>query len=269
MSEIVIPGEDNCCTFLSLLMSEHQGLPTSNVYQKQVQQLLDLSFSHLVQDKISSIWDKACLNTLSIPHSGSWLRALPNNNLGLVMSWEEFLIVLRLCLGIAVFPSSPSLVWCLCGQIIDKFGDHILGCSSGQLRSKRHSAMCDVLYQNLLVDNAGACREQRCSSESSDRPGGVFHPDFLQGKAYFDISVRNSFSSQFLISCAADAGSAAVAGEIQKVLCYDLEVTVAGGIFYPMIVETFGTWTSYSLEIIKIIARRTSLLNITVEQTHC
>ena len=144
-----------------------------------------------------------------------------------------------------------------CGQIIDKFGDH--------------SALCDVLYQNLLVDNGGAHREQCCSSESSDRPGDVFRPHFLQGKAaYFDMSVRNSFSSQFVTSCAAEAGAAAVAGEIQKVPHYDLDVTVAGGVFYPILVETFGTWTPYSLEIIKIIARKTSLLNkLTVSKAVC
>ena len=57
----------------------------------------------------------------NIYHDCMW--ALPNNNLGLIMSQEEFLIALQLHLGIAIFPSSPFLVRCPCGQIIDKFGD--------------------------------------------------------------------------------------------------------------------------------------------------
>ena len=202
------------------------------------------------------------MNAISTPHSGSWLPALPNTNLGLVMSWEEFLVALRLRLGIAVFPSPPLLVQCPCGQVIDKFGDHVLGYGSGPLRLKRHSALCDILCQYLLVDNAGSCREQCFSSKSNDRPGDVFHPDFLQGKAaYFDISVRNSFTTCFINNCSTKAGAAAEAGEVQKDLHYDSDVTNAGASFYPMIVETYGTWSTYSLEIIKVIARKTSLSN--------
>ena len=186
------------------------------------------------------------------------------------MFWEEFLVALRLCLGIAVFPSLPLLVRCPCGKVIDKFGDHVLGCGSGPLRLKQHSALCGILYQYLLVDNAGSCRGQCLASQSNDRPGDVFHPDFLQRKAaYFDISVRNSFTNHFINNCT-KAGAAAEAGEVQKDLHYDSDVTNAGASFYPMIVETYGTWSTYSLEIIKVIARKTSLLNkLPVSRTVC
>ena len=38
-------------------------------------------------------------------------------------------------------------------------------------------------------------------------------------------------------------------------------VTLSGGLFYPIIVETFGTWSPYSLEVIKTIARKMSLVS--------
>ena len=262
VSEITIPGELDCRSILSTLLPDNQDLQIRKMTQKEIQRLLDVSLSLHIQDSTPSIRDKARLNAISTPHSGSWLRALPNTNLGLVMSREEFLVALRLRLGIAVFPSSPLLVRCPCGQVIDKFGDHVLGCGSGPLRLKRHNALCDILYRYLLVDNAGSRREQCFSSESNDRPGDVFHPDFLQGKAaFFDISVRNSFTNHFINSCSTKAGAAAEAGEVQKDLRYDSDVTSAGASFYPMIVETYGTWSTYSLEIIKVIARKTSVLN--------
>ena len=36
-------------------------------------------------------------------------------------------------------------------------------------------------------------------------------------------------------------------------------VEVAGGLFYPLVVESYGTWSSSSLQILKTITRRTSL----------
>ena len=40
----------------------------------------------------SSIRDRSRLNTISEPHAGAWLTAVPNPNLGLVMSKHEFTI---------------------------------------------------------------------------------------------------------------------------------------------------------------------------------
>ena len=38
-------------------------------------------------------------------------------------------------------------------------------------------------------------------------------------------------------------------------------VTLSGGLLYPIVVETFGTWSPYSLEVIKTIARKMSLVS--------
>ena len=38
-------------------------------------------------------------------------------------------------------------------------------------------------------------------------------------------------------------------------------VTLSGGLFYPIVVETFGTWSPYSLEVIKTIAKKMSLVS--------
>ena len=89
-------------------------------------------------------------------------------------------------LGIFVFSSR-----CPCGFIIDSYGDHVLGCGSrsGNLRIKRHDALCDIVFHTLLEDHSGTRREQHCGGYDNSRPGDVYHPDFLLGRpAYFDIT---------------------------------------------------------------------------------
>ena len=94
--------------------------------------------------------DQARLNTISEPHAGAWLRAVPNPNLGLAMSRHEFSIAVRLWLGITLFPAHPSAVRCKCGQLMDGFGDHLLGCRQIHFtvktprRSQRRHFQCFV-----------------------------------------------------------------------------------------------------------------------------
>ena len=64
-----------------------------------------------------------------------------NPNLGLSMSQHEFILAVKVWLGISIFPSSPQSLRCSCGQIIDHFGDLLLGCGHGPLKVKRYDAL--------------------------------------------------------------------------------------------------------------------------------
>ena len=108
-------------------------------------------------------------------------------------------------LGLPLFSSSPNAVRCICGQVLDKFGDHLLCCRKISLRSRRHGALRDVIFQALLVHDNGTPHEQR-SSENYSRPGDVYHPNFLFGcPAYFDVTVCNSFQQRFVSHSASNA----------------------------------------------------------------
>ena len=107
------------------------------------------------------------MNAISAQHGGAWLQALPNSNLGLAMPSREFIIALRVWLGIGIFPSSPNSDLCLCGYSLDKFGDHLLGCDQKtNLVIKRHDALCDTLFHTLLVDDSRCRQEQHCNTTS-------------------------------------------------------------------------------------------------------
>ena len=78
------------------------------------------------------------------------MRAVPNKKLGLAMNKQEFIISLRIWLGIAIFPSFPDAIRCTCGQILGQFGDHLLSCGHGNLRTKRHDSDFVMSYFMLF-----------------------------------------------------------------------------------------------------------------------
>ena len=190
--------------------------------------ILDNNAKCNIEESYLSLRDQARLKAVTTPHSGAWLRVIPNRSLGLAMSPQEFVVALRLRLGIAVFPRHPTSYRCTCNHVLDEHGDHALGC--GPLRIKRHDAVCDVIYHCLLKENADTRRAQGCSTLSFDRPGDVYHPDFSQGKpAYFDVSVRNLFDPSHIINAAGRAGVAAKLGNVRKIFDTMRTLQLQGG----------------------------------------
>ena len=112
------------------------------------------------------------------------------------------------------------------------------------------------------MDNPGVLCEQRVSGDNQSHPGDLYHPDFCQGRpTFFDISVRNTLSPSISSRASVSARAAAAAGEVLKDKYLENNVITAGGLFYPMIVETFGVWTPFAVETIKTIAARTTTGN--------
>ena len=109
--------------------------------QKSLQRAVDTA-TLLSCKESAPLRDKARLNTIGTPFTGAWLLAIPNPNLGLTLSKEEFILSVCMWLGCHLFPQSSR---CVCGHIIDLHGDHVLGCGHGPFRIKRHDALCDII----------------------------------------------------------------------------------------------------------------------------
>ena len=117
------------------------------------------------------------------------LRAPPISSLGLSIHPNEFVIALRIWLGIHCFPSSP-LSLCFCGSVIDHNGDHLLGCGHNPLRIRRHESLCDIVYHSLHQDGPLVRREQRLSGASQDlHPVIFFIPIFSMANPPILISL--------------------------------------------------------------------------------
>ena len=249
------PGEERALAFFED-MSVSVSYDSS---QNDLQAVLDDSlFKQLVSS--STIRDQARLRALSHSSgtSSGWLKALPQPALGLAFSPHNFIIALRLWLGVPLFPTSPL---CTCLSVIDQFGDHLLGCSHGPLRIQRHNALVSIVHHALLQDHPGVLREQGISSGQS-RPGDIYHPDFRLGRpAYFDLSVRSTTQSALISSASSQAGVAAAAGEVAKDTKYQDMVSDSGGDFIPLVCETLGVWSPYALNTLFLIADRCTVKN--------
>jgi len=251
-----LPGE-------GYAFSSFEDLPISvskATSQNDIQAFLDdLLFKQLLN--CSSIRDQARLRAVSHSSgtSSGWLKALPQPSLGLAFSPHDFIIALRLWLGIPLFPLSPL---CTCLSTIDQFGDHLLGCSHGPLRIQRHDALVSVVHHTLLQDHPGVLREQGTSTSDRSRPGDIYHPNFRLGRpAYFDLSVRCTTQSAVISSAASQAGVAAAAGEEAKDNQYLDIVNQSGGDFIPLVCESFGVWTPSALSTLFSIADRSTVKN--------
>ena len=142
-------------------------------------------------------------------------------------------------------------------QVIDDFGDHLLGCGHGPLRIRRHDVLREIVYHALRNDNPGVRLEQRCASDRQMRPGDVYHPSFCNGRAaFFDLTVRNTLQPAFLACGSETAGVAAEAGIAAKDAAHEAAVSASGGEFFPLVVESFGVWASSSLSTLRQIASR-------------
>ena len=252
--EVSFPDEDQAIAvfeqYSSILF-----LPTAT--QRDLQAVLDQQ----QYDKLytsANIRDQARLTALSHSSGSSsgWLKAIPQSSLGLAIPGPEFVVGLRLWLGIPLFPVPPL---CVCLAPIDCFGDHLLECSHGPMRIRRHDALVDIVCHALSQSHPGVLKEQRVSGEDHSRPGDVYHPDFLSGRAaYFDLSVRSTTQPSYISSASSCAGVAAAAGELAKDQRHQDVVEEAGCDFIPLVVETFGVWSPFAFRTLQTIADRTT-----------
>ena len=146
--------------------------------------------------------------------SSGWLKAIPQSSLGLVIPGPEFVVGLRLWLGIPLFPVPPL---CVCLSPIDGFGDHLLECSHGPMRIRHHDALVDIIRHALSQSHPGVLKEQCISCKDHSCPGDIYHLDFQYGlPAYFDLSVRSTTQPSYISSSSSCAGVAAAVGELAK-----------------------------------------------------
>ena len=94
----------------------------------------------------------------------------------------------------------------------DQFGDHLLECSHGPMRTHHHDALIGIVYHALSQSHPGVLKEQHVSFEDRSLPDDVYHPDFQYGRpAYSDLSVRST-TQPCHISYSSSAGIVAETG---------------------------------------------------------
>ena len=204
------------------------------------------------------------MNPILAQYAGAWLRALPNPNLSLAMRSREFVVAVRIHLGLPIlFLLHHSLVFVLVVRVLDEYGDHLLGCSQKtNLILKHHDALCDVIFNTLLVDDCRCRSEQNCSRDSRKRPGNIFHPNFQHGlPAYFDVTVRNSLQPSYLVQAACYAGAAAQAGEDESLTASNDGIRNRKAYLNHLLLSLLVCGRPNSLRTLKNTARKASIHN--------
>ena len=144
------PGENCAISYFQSLSILPSNLSSQNDLQASLD---DQSFASIFNT--STIRDQARLRAVahSSGVSSGWLKAISQPTLGLAFSPHEFVIAVRLWLGVPLFPLLPL---CTCLSVIDQFSDHLLGCSHGPLCIQRHDALVSIVHHACSTARSSA-----------------------------------------------------------------------------------------------------------------
>ena len=196
----------------------------------------------------------ARLQSLTLPHAGSWLNAVPIKGLGLYFSPTEFQDVFRYRLGLPVFLRERRCPFC--SGVLDVLGDHALNCAGHGDRIARHARLRDAINTASASASLAPQLEQRnlIPGERS-RPGDVFIPAWKAGKpAALDITVTSPLQQATLMIAAVTPGAALSQAEERKYSRHGESCNAQGITFIPLAVETLGGWSATALKTLSRIA---------------
>ncbi|XP_065832959.1 uncharacterized protein [Oscarella lobularis] len=188
--------------------------------------------------------DRARLLSCGGSSSGCWLHALPrSHNLTLKSAEFSFASLLRLGAGM---PALDGLKHCVpqCGKAIDPEGFHALTCKWGGGGMHRHDGYLHRFYMMLTSLNFRCGKEVLEQFHDKKRLDIVVY-DFAEGKKLLlDITITHPHSKNFISPASLISGHAASEKEKSKKRKFLKEATVAGHLFRPIALETFGQWGS-------------------------
>ena len=201
--------------------------------------------------------DKARLLSLSLPHAGDFLDAIPSPSLGLNLDTRSFGVAIGYRLGLPLLTAGECGA-ANCGRLCDSKGDHAMHCKGDNgLKGSRHDRIRDNIFKEAQHASLNPTKEMPgLVPNSQSRPADVFIANWIDGrKMAFDISVVSP-TQDAILHRAADSAAAAI--EMRKSTKYraHFDNCRAEGItFQPLVVETFGGWDLDAAKFLKDIAR--------------
>ena len=169
------------------------------------------------------------------PGSGSWLQALPSNNLGLRLGNNE----LRIAVGLRIGAPLVRPHQCVCGEEVESNGHHGLACRRSSVRHRRHALANDVLVRAVRsVEVHAELEPPRLLRGDGKRPDGASLDPWTGGRyLVWDFTCPDTLAPSHLRQSFLQAGSAATNAELPKYL----ELASSDDyIFIPVAIETLG-----------------------------
>ena len=135
-----------------------------------------------------------------------------------------------------------------------------LACRRSAPRQQRHSHMNDILWRSIKRAQIPAVKEPvSLIRQDGRRPDGVTLLPWARGKPLaWDITVPDTYAESHLQDTACRPGAAADKAAANKSSKYcDLAGTP---LFFPVAIETAGTWNQMAVELVQEIGRRITLV---------
>ena len=197
---------------------------------------------------------RARLLAVSSPDAGVWIHTLPIRNLGLCLSDREIRVAAGLRLGAQVVRQHT----CVCLNTVDIYGHHGLACRRSAGRHRRHAMANDVLVRAIRAVEVHAELEPHLLlSDKGKRADGATLEPWSMGKTLvWDFTCPDTLAPSHVAQSSAQAGSAAAVAEQNKRLKYSELVSSNSIIFFPVSIETLGTWGASARALCRDIGSR-------------
>ena len=202
--------------------------------------------NHVFQSLLSSSSqvNKARILSVSAPHAGSWISAIPSTGLDLHLGSAECQVALRWWLGLDM---SGGSLCPLCPDIaLDPLGHHAASCRHGGDVVALHNCLRDIF--------ANFCHRAQLSVQVelgyglardhiNSRPADILVQGWHRGKpAAFDGTVTSPLTPVSLENASASVWAAAYAAECRQHAANDTRCQELGWLCIPLAVETYGNW---------------------------
>ena len=142
-------------------------------------QLDDIQYQRLLQG--ATMRDVTRFHNQEGPLASAWMSVTPGREGQDCLSDVDFRSLCRFWLGLPLLPMGRCLPPCpACGEALDPFGDHLVGCRKNLLVPRHHDIrdhLCDVLQlaglryaKEVVIPPGGWANESFCPGEASRHP---------------------------------------------------------------------------------------------------
>ena len=226
-----------------------QGDSVSDSQTKRMQSILSHHINKAKFEQLLSSTDnrfkKRLLSAGGIGSAG-FLYAIPCNPT-LVMTNMQMEIAVKLRIGCEVCSSSDISNKCLCGQQIDKFGDHFLVCKNGSEKFNRHNMWLHSWERLIKKSTSPSLSLEKPLYALGITQANNFNKriDLVEHKIneqsiMADVSITHPTSANLTNQNISTPGYAALTREKEKHKKYDESATKLNMKFVPLIAETYG-----------------------------
>lgn len=196
-----------------------------------------------------SVASSSRLASCAHKYSGDWLQALPNRQMGTLLTNEEFHNAASLRLGLPIYQQHS----CQCGSLVDSYGNHCFACKKNNGKILRHAMVNEVISRALKSVFCPNIQEPT-NLHSHLRPDGVTTMPFRCGKSLaWDFTCP---STQVSSGALLNKGPGCLSNAKEELKRTKYEPITNNYWFCPIAIDTIGAYGTQAAEIVKEIGSR-------------